>query len=269
MIQEAAPEQQKWSPRPEQKEPKPPQIKEEQEEQCSSQEGEQLHVLQEVELEFPFTAVPVKSEDAVEAGAQNQTEETRDAEHLKVEAYGGSEAAKSFDPDSNKISSEAEDSSDGSKQSREPPSGFFPLKNPFRCSECGKRFGCEDHLQVHMKRHAGDKTYPCPFCGKKFTKRSNMTTHLRIHTGEKPFTCSVCNTSFSLRCTLVNHQRVHTGERPFGCSVCSKRFSKKTNLTTHMALHTQEKPFKCSACDRRFTWYSQVRNHKCVVDCGR
>uniref|UniRef100_A0A3B5AZT8 C2H2-type domain-containing protein n=1 Tax=Stegastes partitus TaxID=144197 RepID=A0A3B5AZT8_9TELE len=186
-----------------------------QEEQCSSQEGEQLHVLQEVELEFPFTAVPVKSEDAVEAGAQNQTEETRDAEHLKVEAYGGSEAAKSFDPDSNKISSEAEDSSDGSKQSREPPS---------------------------------DKTYPCPFCGKKFTKRSNMTTHLRIHTGEKPFTCSVCNTSFSLRCTLVNHQRVHTGERPFGCSVCSKRFSKKTNLTTHMALHTQEKLSVAPSC---------------------
>uniref|UniRef100_A0A3P8S0W5 C2H2-type domain-containing protein n=1 Tax=Amphiprion percula TaxID=161767 RepID=A0A3P8S0W5_AMPPE len=269
VIHEAPPEQQKWSPDLEQEDPKPPQIKEEQEKLCSSQDEEQLHVLEELNLKFQFPALPVKTEEVAEAEAQSQTEEIRDGEHLKGEADGRSEAAGSFDPDRNQISSETESSSDGLKQRRELPSGFIPLKNPFRCSECGKRFGCEDHLQVHTKRHAAEKTFPCPFCGKKFTKRSNMTTHLRIHTGEKPFTCSICNTSFSLRCTLVNHQRVHTGERPFSCSVCSKRFSKKTNLTTHMALHTQEKPFKCSVCDRRFTWYSQVRNHKCVVDCSR
>lgn len=284
------PPQQQWSPSLDQ-DPKTPQIKEEREELWTSQEGEQLRGLEEADFTFPLTSVPVKSEDDDEEKAQSsqlhqsQTEENRDAELLKTgadrEDCGGSEPARSFNPDhfqpaDNKtsLSSETEDRICGLKQSRDPQSGLNALihndmgcntaKKYFSCSECGKRFGTKDHLQIHMKCHTEGKTFTCPFCGKKFTKRSNLTTHVRVHTGEKPFTCSVCNTSFSLRCTLVNHMRVHTGEKPFICSVCSKKFSKKANLTTHMALHTEEKPFKCSICDKRFTWHSQVKNHKCV-----
>lgn len=300
VIKEVALVQEQCSSGLDQLDPKPPHIKKEQDELWTSHEAKQPQGLGETESKLPLTSVPVKSEnDHEEEKAQSsklhqsQTEENREAEHLKMEADGehggGSEPARNFDrdghlrPDSNKTSnsSETEDSNDDFKQSGEPQPGWNALENnkvpvsdmgynaakkSFDCSACAKRLDSNEHLQIHMKCHTGEKTFTCPFCGKRFTKSSNLTTHLRVHTGEKPFTCSVCNTSFSLRCTLVNHMRVHTGEKPFSCSVCSKRFSKKANLTTHMALHTEEKPFKCRICDKRFTWHSQVRNHKCAVD---
>ncbi len=289
VIEEVPPEQQQqWSPSLDQEDPpEPPHIKEEQEELWTSKEGEQLRGLEEADItKFPFSPVPVKSEDDEEKPQSSQLHQ-RHTEQMETgadgEDCGGPEPARNSDadrhlqPDRNKTShsSETEDASDW-KQRREHKSGLNinhvlvndigcnAAKKSFSCSECGKRFGSRDDLQIHMKSHTGEKTFTCPFCGKKFTKSSNLTTHLRVHTGEKPFTCSVCNTSFSLRCTLVNHMRVHTGEKPFSCSVCSRRFSKKANLTTHMALHTEEKPFKCSVCDKRFTWHSQVKNHKCV-----
>ncbi|KAF1389909.1 hypothetical protein PFLUV_G00052470 [Perca fluviatilis] len=58
-------EQQECSSTVDQQEPKPPpHIKEEQEERRSSQEGEQLQGLEKADItKFPFTPVPVKSED--------------------------------------------------------------------------------------------------------------------------------------------------------------------------------------------------------------
>ncbi|XP_078123152.1 uncharacterized protein LOC144528450 isoform X3 [Sander vitreus] len=60
-------EEEQWecSSSVDQQEPEPPpNIKEEQEELWSSQEGEQLQGLEEADItKFPFTPVPVKSED--------------------------------------------------------------------------------------------------------------------------------------------------------------------------------------------------------------
>ncbi|GAA6232606.1 gastrula zinc finger protein XlCGF26.1-like isoform X2 [Lates japonicus] len=248
----------------EQEEPEPGLIKEEQEEVWSSQE--------EADMEFPFTPVPVKSEDDEEKPPVSQPQQT-EKEGEDGEDCGGPDPNRNcspgrcLQPDDNKTSncSETEGGDVGFRQSREALShvGDDAAKRSCDSPECGEGLGSNDHLHIHLK------TFTCPYCGKRFTKSSNLTTHLRVHTGEKPFTCSVCNTSFSLRCTLVNHMRVHTGEKPFSCSVCGKRFSKKANLTTHMALHTEEKPFKCSICGKRFTWHSQVKNHKCVVGGSR
>uniref|UniRef100_A0A4W6CKJ4 C2H2-type domain-containing protein n=1 Tax=Lates calcarifer TaxID=8187 RepID=A0A4W6CKJ4_LATCA len=219
-------------------------------------------IQEEADVDFPFTPVPVKSEDDEEKPPVSQLQQTEEEE----EDCGGPDPNRNcgpgrcLQPDNNTTSncSETEGGDVGFRQSREAVShvGYDAAKRSCDSPECGEGLGSNDHLHIHLK------TFTCPYCGKRFTKSSNLTTHLRVHTGEKPFTCSVCNTSFSLRCTLVNHMRVHTGEKPFSCSVCGKRFSKKANLTTHMALHTEEKPFKCSVCGKRFTWHSQVKNHK-------
>ncbi|XP_078119585.1 uncharacterized protein LOC144526190 [Sander vitreus] len=60
---EVPPEQQEWSSGLDQEDPEPPHIKEEQEELWTSQEGEQLQGLEETDIKFPFTSVPVKSEE--------------------------------------------------------------------------------------------------------------------------------------------------------------------------------------------------------------
>ncbi|KAF7641093.1 hypothetical protein LDENG_00294370, partial [Lucifuga dentata] len=71
-----------------QEDPEPSHIKKEEEEELLiSQEGEQLHDLEEADItKFTFTLVPVKSEEDEEkvqsSQLQNQTEERRESESL-------------------------------------------------------------------------------------------------------------------------------------------------------------------------------------------
>ncbi|XP_073345320.1 uncharacterized protein [Pagrus major] len=111
--EEVSPE---WCPSLDQEDPKPLHIKEEQEELWTSQEGEQLHGVEEADItKFPFTAVTVKSEDDEEKPQTSQlhlsqTEENREAEppasssatRIKTETdgedCGGCEPARNRDP---------------------------------------------------------------------------------------------------------------------------------------------------------------------------
>uniref|UniRef100_UPI003AABF55E uncharacterized protein n=1 Tax=Centroberyx gerrardi TaxID=166262 RepID=UPI003AABF55E len=165
--EEIPPEQQDWSPSLDQEDPEPPHIKEEQEELWTSQEGERLQGPEEADItEFPFTPVPVKSEDDEEKPQssqlhQSQTEENREAEPLasssteqmKTEADGEdcgvSEPARNLDPASHLQSTsdgktsdsserETEDRDDDWKETREPQSGLDSLKSKKRRSVEGQ-----------------------------------------------------------------------------------------------------------------------------------
>ncbi|XP_045914751.1 uncharacterized protein LOC123976543 isoform X3 [Micropterus dolomieu] len=184
--EEVLPEQQQWSPRLDQEDPPElPHIKGEQEERWNSQEGEQLPGLEEAEItKFPFTPVPVKSEEDGEEKPQSsqlhqsQTEEDIDAEHLETETAGedcgGPEPARNFNQDSplqlythdnTSLSPgpETDDSCDW-EETREPQPGLNPLQNnevpvsdqecntgetSVSSSECAARFGNKGHLQNH------------------------------------------------------------------------------------------------------------------------
>ncbi|XP_078123153.1 uncharacterized protein LOC144528453 isoform X1 [Sander vitreus] len=278
--EEVPPEQQECTSSVDQEEPEPPpHIKEEQEELWSSQEGEQLQGLEEADItKFPFTPVPVKSEDDKEEAQSSQLHQ-RQTQHMETEAdgedCGGPEPARNTHPllqpeteDQTGDSSEPEtDDSADWKETREPQSALNSLKHDsrckktFRCSECGKRFGFKTHLKTHIITHTGEKHFSCSFCKKSFTQSGDLRKHLRIHTGEKPFSCSVCNTSFTQSGSLKKHMRIHTGEKPFSCSLCKKSFTQSGSLQKHMRIHTGEKPFSCSLCKKSFTQKGSLRSH--------
>ncbi|XP_044028000.1 uncharacterized protein LOC122864529 [Siniperca chuatsi] len=78
-------EQQEWSPSLDQ-DPEPPHIKEEQEELWTSQEGEQLRGLEEADItKFPFTPVPVKSEEDDEEKLQSSQFHQSKTEQMEKE----------------------------------------------------------------------------------------------------------------------------------------------------------------------------------------
>ncbi|XP_032363830.1 oocyte zinc finger protein XlCOF8.4 [Etheostoma spectabile] len=195
----------------------PPHIKEEQEQLWSSQEGEQLQGLEEADItKFPFTPVPVKSEDDEEE-AQSETD---------GEDSGGSEPARNSHPllqpetkeqigDSS--DADTDDSADW-KETREPQSALNSLKHDSRCK----------------------KTFSCLECGRRFGRTGHLKRHMRTHTGEKPFTCSVCMKSFTQRGSLRSHMVVHTGEKRFSCSVCDNRFTRSYHVITHKCVGHME-----------------------------
>uniref|UniRef100_A0A8C9Z2G5 C2H2-type domain-containing protein n=1 Tax=Sander lucioperca TaxID=283035 RepID=A0A8C9Z2G5_SANLU len=302
--EDVPPEQQEWSSSLDQEDPEPPYIKEEQEELWTSQEGEQLQGLEEADIKFPFTSVPVKSEEDDEEKAQssqlhaNQTEKNREAERTGAdgEDWGGPEPARNSDPDSplqpathektaNSSEYETDDRGDW-EETEEPQSGLNFLHNnevsvsdveplqkrtgvqtggkPFCCSVCGKRFFLKKTLTAHMRLHSEGNHFTCPVCKLVSSNRSTLVKHMRIHTGEKPFICSLCSKQFAQKGHLRRHLSVHTGDKPFSCSVCSKTFTQKGNLKKHMAIHTGEKPFSCSFCSKSFTQKGNLKQHLAV-----
>ncbi|XP_028440252.1 zinc finger protein 260-like [Perca flavescens] len=292
MVEEDVPlEQQEWSSSLDQEDPDPPpHIKEE---LWTSQEGEQLQGLEEPDILFMFTSVPVKSEEDDEGKAQSsqlhesQTEENRESERTEAdgEDWGGPEPARNSDPDSplqpathDKTSDSSEPETDDSgdwEETREPQSGLNSLQNneepgsDVECntgntsvssSGCAGRFGHEEHLQKPTGVQKKRKTYCCSVCGKGYTRIKSLRIHLRFHSEGNGFPCSVCKAIFKKPSSLTIHMRIHTGEKPFSCSVCGKRYAQKGNLRQHLIAHTH-KPFSCSVCGKGFSMNETLTTH--------
>ncbi|XP_068589581.1 gastrula zinc finger protein XlCGF26.1-like [Cebidichthys violaceus] len=284
--EEVPPEQQDWSSSLDQEDPEPPHIKEDQEELWTSQEREQLQGLEEADIKFSFT--PVKSEDDEEKPQSSHLHQ-RQTEQMETEAdgedCGGPEPDRNSDPDrhfqlssSDKASQCNKQQTDDSvdwKETREPQSGLNSLNNevsvsdsrcsagekPFRCSECGKRFGKGRCLKRHMIIHTGERPFSCSLCSKRFIQKVHLADHMARHIGVKPFSCLVCGKGFIQKRELTFHMARHTGEKPFSCSVCKKSFAQRGNLQTHMRIHTRERPFKCSVCGQSFLQKAYLKRH--------
>ena len=66
---------------------------------------------------------------------------------------------------------------------------------PHVCSLCGKCYGSQSGLCLHMQAHKG-KTYVCPACDSNFSRKSTMKRHLRsMHNRDQ---CSECQGIFRL-----------------------------------------------------------------------
>ncbi|XP_041664755.1 gastrula zinc finger protein XlCGF57.1-like [Cheilinus undulatus] len=289
--EEVLPEQREGSSSLNQEEPpEPAHIKEEQEELWYSEAREQLHGEEDI-IMFTFNPGSVKTEE--ENGEEPQTsqlhedqsEESRDKEHFKIEAdgeqCGRSESDRDFDQDchfppvtpdetSDLSGSETDDSGDW-EESDEPHEGSNFLQNKdiavsnTKCntsssSECAPSL----RKKKRQKKQKDERPFICSVCGKRYVGKNNLNQHMLRHSGEKKFSCSVCEKSFIGKVEMVRHMRVHTDERQFSCSVCGKQFKRNGALKSHSIIHTGEKPFSCSICGRKFYELGNLRAHAVV-----
>ena len=283
--EEDPPEQQERSSSLDQDEPPElPHIKEEQEELWINQEGEQLPGLKEADItKFPFTPVPVKSEDDDEERPQSsqlhqrQTVfEIRDSKRWTTEAdvqvCGGPESARNFnpgrrvqpatcdetshlfepdiddviDPEIDHDASEAEtDDSYEWMETRGPHSGLNPLQQN----------------EVPGSDDMGETSVSSSECARSFGYEGHLQKHDGVQTEVKPFSCSVCGKSYHKKNSLRAHMNLHSGAERFSCPLCEKTFQWKRNVETHMTIHTGEKPFCCSVCGTTFAQSSTLRAH--------
>ncbi|XP_078107827.1 uncharacterized protein LOC144518788 [Sander vitreus] len=272
-----------------QEDPEPPQIKEEQEELCTSQEGEQLVLKQETDT-FMLTPtyeesdhsegqtlnfspdddtlsaaeresvanMPVITSVVSEANSDHQllshNSHQAESQDQKGGTHGDSGSTRNAEPEPKKRRRKSRSHSnnvDNTNVSEIHPNTQTGKKS-FICDTCGKDFKCKSALQRHLLVHTGEKPYSCETCGKGFGRSSDLLVHMRTHTGEKPYSCKSCEKDFVSKAQLEIHLRIHTGEKPYVCKTCGKRFCDGSALKKHMRTHTGEKPYSCKTCGKRF-----------------
>lgn len=265
----------------------PPQIKDEQEELCVSQNGEQLKMEQEADA-FVFFSAYEESEPGAE-----QFEMTGNHSGRKQQRSG---PITDQDPKPSKMHcrSNKKNKSAGSNIKCDPRVKYLGFTSKLQmhlrqnagekqhvCEICGKRFAYKSIRDKHARIHAEETPYlslkldlnsqasadaaerphSCPTCGKRFRCARVLKAHLKTHSGEKPFLCKTCGKRFTYRSVLKNHITIHTGEKPYPCNTCGRRFSRLPLLESHLHVHTGEKPFSCKTCGKRFAYRSVLKSH--------
>ncbi|XP_029915823.1 zinc finger protein 2 homolog [Myripristis murdjan] len=257
--------------------PEPPQIKEEEEELCSSQDGE-LPLVQEEEEEDAFKLTPTSEgsdhqclhSDLYQTQSAAEEEPVANISFKLTQSEAESESSGVSEPNSdsqlcshNHHVDESEDYKMSGSVSAGSTHGTDPKQQnrANRCDRCSKEFSDMKKLKTHLRTHSGKQTFRCGTCGKAFNRMCYLKTHMRAHTGEKPFSCKTCGKEFSCQSNLTKHVRIHTGQKPYSCVHCGKEFSDGTYYNTHLRVHTGEKPYECLFCGKEFAVSSTLKRH--------
>ena len=76
-----------------------------------------------------------------------------------------------------------------SKGSMSPYDSKSGRNEPFfkhRCRYCGKVFGSDSALQIHIRSHTGERPFKCNICGSRFTTKGNLKVHFQRHAMKFP-----------------------------------------------------------------------------------
>uniref|UniRef100_A0AAZ1WVD5 C2H2-type domain-containing protein n=1 Tax=Oreochromis aureus TaxID=47969 RepID=A0AAZ1WVD5_OREAU len=255
-----------------QDEPQHPQIKEEQEELCTSQENPQPPQIKEEEEEVSTSPEDPESSQIKEEGKEPCTSQDGEQVVLKEETdtftvtpVHEEDGCSEGGPNNVLLSPQSPDTENGKKYYRIYTMKYLEriqtVDKRYCCKICGKGFAHRCNLVDHMRIHTGEKPYTCETCGKSFNRVGNFNAHMRNHTGKKPYSCETCGKGFNHRCNLVDHVRIHTGEKPYTCETCGKSFNRVGNFNAHMRTHASKKMFSCETCGKGFNRRGHFNAH--------
>uniref|UniRef100_A0A3Q3AIQ7 C2H2-type domain-containing protein n=1 Tax=Kryptolebias marmoratus TaxID=37003 RepID=A0A3Q3AIQ7_KRYMA len=278
LIKEEAPEE--CRPGVDQKDPETFNIKEEEEELWTSLEEEQLSVKEETDdPRFPFTAVPLNSEDDEENFLfsqlhQHQVEDgdlptSSSAEQMKGttggEDCGGAEPTRNPDlntdeNDSNSTETEVSEADEDDEDVLDPDSELKDFSDSGSEPEDSDKDWKESRAP-ESGVNTVNKPFSCSECGKRFVHKLSLQRHLTCHSRIMSSTNLVHKKCFRVKKTGGSSKKIQSGQKSFSCDECGQRFGRKSTLNRHMRVHTGQKPFACDVCGQRFGQKSTLNTH--------
>lgn len=112
-------------------------------------------------------------------------------------------------------------------------------ERPFKCQRAGclKTFARSDNLAAHNRTHSKlaeiRRPFKCPCCGACFAKKEHLDRHLKIHAGLRDHECDLCEKKFVNKDRLKRHvEAVHKKIR-HGCRYCPKTYTEKHTARAH------------------------------------
>ena len=166
-----------------------------------------------------------------------------------------------------------------------------------QCSYCGKMFGSNSKLHIHVLEHQGHK-YQCPHCpdvdpfpkpyfyrnhivkfhhprkcavcGVSCTGKIGYAQHLKSHHPDenlqvllysKKYKCGECDASFTCSTGLEEHDRVKHRGILFDCPVCGRKLKSSRCLQLHLRTHGIGVRHKCDDCNMTFSQMGHMVQH--------
>ncbi|XP_026325219.1 zinc finger and BTB domain-containing protein 14-like isoform X3 [Hyposmocoma kahamanoa] len=205
-------------------------------------------------LEVPVLNLPPANDNATGNGdeAHCKEEAPRDGvEDLTIDeeaddqpAVTHNDVVRNFQWHMERSQDEIMNSSDGVRDSQEPPlklTGSLPYaKTPFPLTRGYlRKIDAREETKVEIKPRRGRK--PLPNCLKKkyaIKKRGRTRKGESSNQSEKKFICSICHKKhYKYRRNKLRHEKYECVTGPqFACGVCQKKYSQKKTLTAHIAL---------------------------------
>ncbi|XP_037037055.1 transcription factor grauzone-like isoform X3 [Bradysia coprophila] len=139
--------------------------------------------------------------------------------------------------------------------------------DPYKCTECGKRFWSNNGLKTHMQHHVPNesRTINCSLCLKKFVKEHQLKKHMNekhASTEGIRYGCGKCVKTFPSKMQLYQHNRAVHEMVDNVCDVCARRFKSKSNLQQHIDhehLNVPQPKFQCDICG---IWLKCLKAHR-------
>lgn len=144
----------------------------------------------------------------------------------------------------------------------QPSSASNSSSSSFRhkCQLCGKVFGSDSAVQIHIRSHTGERPFKCSICGNRFSTKGNLKVHFqRLHK----------NKEFSSNNEDSDNESISNNTVKSCTSLSSYNPSSLTHISQPMAHQLHQETYKPHVVENRAFSSTHMTNYSNYYDSNR